>query len=189
MIFTETLSHNKENYVEMRQVCSNWEHTAKEKMAEYETKSERVFKFYLAAKNVCEFSYYRFRKSNKKSFLDYDVDVAYDNKLNLLGFSLSKIIEIKSSLSAKPYQFLFLHFLTTDPNQFESVARIKNVGDVMLKRLQKRCLDKDLDGIFSEPVMSAMPFFHSRKFVDTELKKGQRKAVLLFKKDFSREII
>ena len=188
MIFTETLPHNKETHAEMRRVCSTWEQVAKGKMAEHEATCEMVFKRYLAAKNVCEFSFYRFRKSNQKSFQYYHVDIAYDSELNLLGLSLSKIIEIQSVSDAKLYRFLFLHYLTADPNQFERIDRIKNVGNVMLKRLQKRCVDQGLDGIFSEPVISAMPFFHARKFVDTEFKRGHRKAVILLRADFTKEL-
>ncbi len=185
MIFTETLPNNRDTWFEMKQLCSSWEQVASKKMAEHETSCAILFKRYVASKSVCEFSFYRFRKFQQKSLREYSVDIAHDDRLNLLGFSLSKIITIQDTANTKSYRFLFLNYLTADPNQFESSNRIKNVGDVILKRLEKRCIEQDLDGIFSEPVRSAMPFFHARKFIDTELKRDHRSALVLLRADFA----
>lgn len=182
MTFITTLPHNIETYFEMKQLCSNWERVSNEKIQDPSMiQQEKLFKRYVAVKNVCEYSFYRFRKA-RGTFINYNIDITYDNNLNITGFALSKIITTKDTIN--PRRFLFLHYMTSDPNQFEVSTRTKNLGNSILGQLKKRCIDQNLDGIFSEPVLSAIPFFHAHKFVDTPIRRSHRSAVLLPVEDF-----
>ncbi len=182
-MFTTTLPHNAETYREMKQLCSSWESVARQKIEDpVICEQESLFNRYVASKSVCEYSFYRFKKITKKTFQDYYIDIAYDSSLNITGFALSKIINVEGP--GEPKRFLFLRYLTSNPEQFESVDRTKNLGNTILKGLQKRCVDEGLDGIFSEPVLSAMPYFKARRFTDASFQVTKRMGVVLLREFF-----
>lgn len=168
MLFTQSLPPTPQTYIEMRNVCSDWEKAAAAKITENSIKDNRLFQRYVSAKSVSTYSFYRLKKHNPS---DYHIDIIYDSDLTLHAFALSKIITITTSTESKSQKFLFLHYMTSNPHQFEAKNRIQNIGGAIFEALKKRCNDERLDGIFSEPVLSAFPYFYRHGFCDTELRR------------------
>lgn len=168
MLFIERLQRTPENYAEMKAVCSDWEKKAESKIEESPSKEGALFSRYVSAKSVSEICFYRFRKEKLSSHF---IDIVYDSDLNLLGFSVSKIITLRSSEPPREHKFLFLHYMTSNPHMFEVANRTKNIGGVILENLKIRCVEEDLQGIFTEPTLSAMSYFYRMDFVDTDLRR------------------
>lgn len=172
MLFVERLGKMPENYAEMKAICRDWEKKAESKIKEIPCKEGPLFNRYVSAKSVSEICFYRFRKENLSSHF---IDVVYDSDLNLLGFSVSKIITVRSSKSPQKHNFLFLHYMTSNPHMFEVANRTKNIGGVILENLKTRCQEENLEGIFTEPTLSAMSYFYRMDFVDTDLQREKPK--------------
>ena len=58
---------------------------------------------------------------------------------------------------------------------FEVANRTKNIGGVILENLKTRCQEENLEGIFTEPTLSAMSYFYRMDFVDTDLQREKPK--------------
>ena len=62
MLFIERLQGTRENYAEMRAVCSDWEKKAESKIKEIPPDEQPLLNRYVSAKSVSEICFYRFRK-------------------------------------------------------------------------------------------------------------------------------
>ncbi|MCH9614562.1 MAG: hypothetical protein SP1CHLAM54_14770 [Chlamydiia bacterium] len=167
MLMAETLPNTFETCAEMREICSQWEHFAKAKLEGLGR--SKVQRCYHAVKGVCEHSFYRFRDMRLKGVY---VDVVYDIDLHVLGFALSKVIELSHYTFRRPQRLLFLQYMTADPSRIENPDRKGKVGEVLIERLKERSKELELDGVFSEPVLGILPYFMKRHgFADTKLER------------------
>lgn len=164
MLMAVTLSNSSETCDKMCAICSEWEAFSREK-SDVLPRS-KLQRCYLAAKAVCEQSFYLFRDVRLKGVF---VDVVNDGDSHVLGFSISKVIKISHYRLKRPLHLLFLQYMTADPKRIEAPFKSGKVGEALINRLKERSNEMELDGIFSEPVHGIIPYFiKQHEFLHTE---------------------